>query len=51
MSLLKEGRDEALHSQGIMTDEELVPLLDSNRPKNPAFLHNTAVHVVTTVLI
>ena len=37
----KEGRDVDLHSQGLITDEELVLLLDSNRPKNPESSHNS----------
>lgn len=40
MSSRKEGRDVALYS--FIMDEELILLLDSNRPKNPESLHNNS---------
>ena len=42
MSSLKETRDVALlsHSQGPITNEELLLLLDSNTSRNPEFLYD-----------
>lgn len=42
MSLLKETRDVPLlsHSQGPITNKELVLLLDSNTSRNPEFSYN-----------
>ena len=42
MSSLKYGRDMALisHSQGIITDEELIFLLEENTSRNPKFSYD-----------
>ena len=42
MSLLKDARDMTLvsHSQGLITDEELLLLLEENTSRNPDFTYD-----------
>ena len=42
MSSLKDARDLALicHSQGLITDEELLLLLEENKSRNPEFSYD-----------
>ena len=42
MPSLKDSRDMSLisHSQGLITDEELLPLLEENTSRNPDFSYD-----------
>jgi len=50
MSSLKDARDMALisHSQGLITDEELLLLLEENTSRNPEFSYDAHALIYKT---